>query len=122
MSSLYLTPTITVTIAGQIRIYHAFVTTASPAVDAPSTLTLYTSTLADVAGFAADPLVFEATRGRLPARLVLIETRELAWQREKYRADHAICAPADPVLVSVKTLQQWLWARLQAPLPTEVHA
>ena len=122
MSHLYLTPTITVTIAGQIRIYHAFVTTATPAVDAPSTLTLYTSTLADVAGFAADPLVFEATRGRLPARLVLIETRELAWQREKYRADHAICAPADPVLVSVATLQQWLWARLQAPLPTEVHA
>ena len=122
MSHLYLTPTITVTIAGQIRIYHAFVTTAAPAADAPSTLTLYTSTLADVAGFAADPLVFEATRGRLPARLVLIETRELAWQREKFRADHAICAPADPVLVSVKTLQQWLWARLQAPLPTEVHA
>ena len=122
MSHLYLTPTITVTIAGQIRIYHAFVTTATPAVDAPSTLTLYTSTLADVAGFAADPLVFEATRGRLPARLVLLETRELAWQREKYHADHAICAPADPVLVSVKTLQQWLWARLQAPLPTEVHA
>ena len=122
MSHLYLTPTITVTIAGQIRIYHAFVTTATPAVDAPSTLTLYTSTLADVAGFAADPLVFEATRGRMPARLVLLETRELAWQREKYRADHAICAPADPVLVSVTTLQQWLWARLQAPLPTEVHA
>jgi hypothetical protein len=122
MSHLYLTPTITVTIAGQIRIYHAFVTTATPAVDAPSTLTLYTSTLADVAGFAADPLVFEATRGRLPARLALIETRELAWQREKYRADHAICAPADPVLVSVTTLKQWLWARLQAPLPTEVHA
>ena len=122
MSHLYLTPTITVTIAGQIRIYHAFVTSATPAVDAPSTLTLYTSTLADVAGFAADPLVFEATRGRMPARLVLIETRELAWQREKYRADHGICAPADPVLVSVTTLQQWLWARLQAPLPTEVHA
>jgi hypothetical protein len=122
MSHLYLTPTITVTIAGQIRIYHAFVTTAAPAVDAPSTLTLYTSTLADVSGFAADPLVFEATRGRMPARLVLIETRELAWQREKYRADHALCAPADPVLVSVKTLQQWLWARLQAAVPTEVHA
>jgi hypothetical protein len=122
MSHLYLTPTITVTIAGQIRIYHAFVTAAAPASDAPSTLTLYTSTLADVAGFAADPLVFEATRGRTPARLVLIETRELAWQREKYRAVHAICAPADPVLVSVKTLQQWLWARLQAPVPTEVHA
>ncbi len=122
MSHLYLTPTITVTIAGQIRIYHAFVTTASPAVDAPSTLTLYTSTLADVAGFAADPLVFDATRGRAPARLVLIETRELAWQREKYRADHTLCAAADPLLVSVKTLQQWLWARLQAPIPSEVHA
>jgi len=122
MSHMLLTPTSTVTIAGQIRIYHAFVTTAAPAIDAPSTLTLYTSTLADVAGFAADPLVFEATRGRAPARLVLIETRELAWQREKYREDHALCAPADPVLVNVKTLQQWLWARLQAPIATEVHA
>ena len=122
MSHLYLTPTVTVSIAGQIRIYHAFVTTASPAVDAPSTLTLYTSTLTDVAGFAADPLVFDASRGRTPARLVLIETRELAWQREKYRADHALCATADPLLVSVKTLQQWLWARLQAPIPSEVHA
>ena len=122
MSHLFITPTVTVTIAGQIRIYHAFVTTASPALDAPSTVTLYTSTLADVAGFAADPLVFEATRGRAPARLVLIETREFAWQREKYRADHALCVPADPVLVSVQTLQQWLWARLQAPIGTEAHA
>lgn len=122
MSHLYLTPTITVTIAGQIRIYHAFVTTAAPAADAPSTLTLYTSTLADVVGFAADPIVFDASRGRAPARLVLIETRELAWQRQKYREERAICAPADPGLVSVRTLQQWLWARLQAPIDTEVHA
>ena len=122
MSHLYLTPTITVTIAGQIRIYHAFVTTAAPAADAPSTLTLYTSTLADVVGFAADPIVFDASRGRAPARLVLIETRELAWQRQKYREERAICAPADPGLVSVRTLQHWLWARLQAPIDTEVHA
>jgi hypothetical protein len=122
MAHPYITPTITITIAGQIRMYHASVTTGSPAADAPSTLTLYTSTLADVAGFAADPLVFDTARGRTPARLVLIETRELAWQREKYRTEHALCAPADPVLVSVKTLQQWLWARLQAPVAYEVPA
>ncbi len=122
MSHLFITPTVTVTIAGQIRIYHACVTTASPALDAPSTVTLYASTLADVAGFAADPVVFDASRRHIPARLVLIETREFAWQREKYRTDNALCGPADPVLVSVKTLQQWLWARLQAPICSEVHA
>ena len=122
MTPLILTPTITVTIGGQIRPYHAFVTTAPPALDAPSTVTLYASTLADVVGFAADPIAFTTERGRQPARLVLIEARELAWQRERYRTDHALCATVDAVLVSVKTLQQWLWARLQAPLPTEVFA
>ena len=49
-----ITPTISVDIGGQLRIYHAFVTTARPAMDGPSTLTLYTSNFSDVAGFAAD--------------------------------------------------------------------
>ena len=122
MSHVLITPTITVTIGGQIRIYHAFVTTARPARDGPSTVTLYASTLADVAGFAADPIVHDTVRSKAPARLVLIDARELAWQRESYRADRSLCVPADPVLVSLKTLQHWLWARLQAPLPNEVHA
>jgi hypothetical protein len=122
MSHVFITPSITVTIGGQIRVYHAFVTTASPALDGPSTLTLYTSTLADVIGFAADPIVADSARGRMPARLVLIEARELTWHRERFRAEQSLCAPADPVLVSVKALQQWLWGRLQAPLPIEVHA
>ena len=122
MSYLFITPTITVTIGGQIRIYHAFITTASPALDGPSTVTLYASTLADVVGFAADAIVHDAERGRMAARLVLIEARELAWHRERNRTERALCAAADPILVSVKTLQQWLWARLQAPLPDEVHA
>ncbi len=30
--------------------------------------------------------------------------------------------PADPVLVSLNTLQHWLWQRLQAPSASEVHA
>ena len=59
---------------------------APPALDAPSTVTLYASTLADVVGFAADPIVFTTERGRQPARLVLIEalacgTPVLAYRR-----------------------------------------
>lgn len=113
-------PSIEVTIGGQHRVYHAFVTTATPALDGPSTMTLHASTLSDVCGFAADPIVHDATTGKTPARLVLIETRELAWHRSNYRASHCLCAPADPVLVSIRTLQHWLWLRLQ--MPTEVHA
>jgi len=116
------TPSIAVTIGGQARIYHAFVTTASPALDGPSTLTLHTSTLADVSGFAADPIVYDTARSRTPARLVLIETRELTWHRASYRADHCLCAPADPLLVSLRTLQYWLWQRLQSPIASEVRA
>ena len=115
------TPSIAVTIGGQIRVYHAFVTTAPPAFDGPSTVTLHTSTLADVSGFAADPIANDTARSKTPARLVLIETRELAWHRARYRAEHCLCAPADPVLVSLRTLQFWLWQRLQTPLVSEVR-
>ena len=122
MRELSPTPTIEVTIGGQIRVYHAFVTTAAPTLDGPSTMTLHASTLADVCGFAADPLVHDVGSSRTPARLVLIECRELAWHRAKYRAEHCICAPADPVLVSLRTLQYWLWQRLQAASASEVRA
>ena len=122
MPEITRTPSIAVTIGGQERVYHAFVTTAAPTLDGPSTMTLHASTLADVSGFAADPIVHDRTTGKTPARLVLIETRELAWHRSRYRAEHCLCAPADPFLVSLRTLQFWLWQRLQAPFASEVHA
>jgi hypothetical protein len=126
MQELSPMPSIAVTIGGQLRVYHAFVTTAGPELDGPSTLTLYASTLTDLSGFAADPIVHDTVRGRMPTRLVLIEMRELAWHRASYRAGHRaghrIFAPADPVLVSLKTLQHWLWSRLQTSAANEVHA
>jgi len=115
-------PSIAVAIGGQLRIYHAFVTTASPTLDGPSTLTLHASTFADIAGFAANALVFDTTGRRTPARLVLIETRELAWHKASYRSEDRVFTPADPVLVSLRTLQHWLWSRLHASATTEVHA
>ena len=78
--------------------------------------------MTDLSGFAADPIVHDTARGRMPARLVLIEMRELAWHRAKYRAEQRIFAPADPVLVSLRTLEHWLWSRLQASAANEVHA
>ena len=115
-------PSIAVAIGGQLRVYHAVVTTAGPELDGPSTLTLHASTFSDIAGFAADPIVHDTACGRMPARLVLIEMRELAWHRARYRAEHCIFTPADPVLVSLRTLQHWLWHRLQASAANEVHA
>jgi hypothetical protein len=122
MPEITRTPSIAVTIGGQERVYHAFVTTAAPTLDGPSTMTLHASTLADVSGFAADPIVHDSTTSTTPARLVLIETRELAWHRARYRAERCVCAPADPLLVSLRTLQFWLWQRLQAPFTSEVSA
>jgi hypothetical protein len=106
-------PSIAVTIGGQLRVYHAFVTNAGPELDGPSTLTLHASTFSDLVGFSANPIVHDTTRGRMPARLVLIEMRELAWHRANYRAEDRILTPADPLLVSLSTLQHWLWQRLQ---------
>ena len=115
MRHLSITPSITVTIGRHTRIYYAFVTTAPADLDSPATVTLHASTFADVVGFAADPIAHDAGRARRPARLVLIDAMELAWQRAKYRGHQHLLLPADPGLVGLNTLQHWLWQRLQAP-------
>ena len=115
MSERSLTPSITVTIGHHTRIYVAFVTTAPTELDSPATVTLYASTFADVSGFAAEPLTLDRTRGRIPARLVLVDAMELAWQRAKYRGNEHSLMPADPGLVGLNTLHHWLWQRLQNP-------
>ena len=81
--------------------------------------------LADVSGMAAEALVFDAGRGSEPARLVLVDTGELAWQRARCREARHVFAPADPVLIGLDTLQQWLWRRIAAipgPEPELVNA
>jgi len=113
MSDTANVPSIQVTIGRQTRLYHAFVTTASPAFDAPSTLTLYEGTLINVLAFASDTAPLHASRAKAPARLILIETAELAWQRASCRAQSHRLTPADPVLIGFNTLQEWLWRRLQ---------
>ena len=122
MSDRSLTPSITVTIGRHTRLYFAFVTTAPAELDSPATVTLYAATFSDVAGFAADPITHDGLRGRMPARLVLVDAMDLAWQRARYRGNQHLLLPADPVLVGLNTLQHWLWQRLQAPIPSQVAA
>lgn len=110
-----ITPHITVAIGQQMRIYHAYITTAPARFDAPSTMTLYESTSSDLAGFAIEPDGLDTFRSKTSARLVLIDAVELAWQRARYaEAGHPLITP-DNVLVSLSTLQLWLWQRLTTP-------
>jgi hypothetical protein len=117
-----LTPSITVTIGRHTRLYCAFVTTAPKELDSPATVTLHAGTFSDVVGLAADPFSHDDVCGRAPARLVLVDALELAWQRAKYRGNQHLLLPADPVLVGLNTLQQWLWQRLQFPANSQVAA
>ena len=110
-----------VTIGGETRVYEAFVTTAPAALDRPSTVTLYESSFAEVAGWAADPIPFDATLAGMPARLVLIRKADLGLQKAYYREGHYRLAPTDPVLVDSNTLQHWLWNRLAMPSEQEMH-
>ena len=121
MTTSSVTPSITVAIGRQARLYHAFITTAPAALDAPSTMTLYAAALADVSGLAADPLRVESSRARTPARLVLIDAVEFAWQRARYREGQHLLAAADPVLVGLNTLQHWLWQRLRAAAASDAY-
>jgi hypothetical protein len=122
MRQLSITPSITVTIGRHTRIYYAYITSAPIQLDAPSTMTLHAAAFADVVGFAADPITHDRERANAPARLVLVDATELAWQRAPYRGNNHLFASADPVLVGLNTLQHWLWQRLQAPIACEVHA
>ena len=70
-----------------------------------------------MAGFAADPITFDDSRGRMPARLVLVDAMELAWQRARYRGNQHQLLSADAGLVGLNTLQHRLWQRLQASTP-----
>jgi hypothetical protein len=117
-----LTPSITVAIGRHTRLYSAFVTTAPASLDAPATMTLHAAAFSEVAGFAADPITCDAARGRVAARLVLIDTTELTWQQARYRASQHALLPADPGLVGLNTLQHWLWQRLHSPTATEAPA
>lgn len=122
MCTRTITPTISIDIGGQLRIYHAFVTTARPAMDGPSTLTLYTSNFSDVAGFAANPIPFNNEFGQKVARIVLVNATELEWHRATYRSQHCLFAPVDAQLIGLQSLQRWLWQRLSAPQTTEATA
>ena len=84
-------------------------------VDAPATVTLHTGPFSDVSAMAADPIAFDPTRAKSSARLVLVDAIELEWQRARYREGHHLFASADPVLVGLNTLQQWLWNRIGSP-------
>jgi len=117
-----LTPSITVTIGHHTRLYFAYVTTAPSELDSPATVTLHAATFADVVTLAADEITFDRSLGSTPARLVLIDAMEFAWQRAKYRGHQHRLLPADPGLVGLNTLQHWLWQRLQSPAGNQVAA
>jgi len=122
MNERSLTPNITVTIGHHTRVYFAFVTTAPRELDSPATVTLHAAMLADVVSFAAEPITLDPSPARTPARLVLVDAMELAWQRANYRGhQHALLA-ADPGLVGLNTLQHWLWQRLHAMPSSHVAA
>jgi hypothetical protein len=122
MFQLSITPNITVTIGHHTRLYFAFVTTAPSELDSPATVTLHAAPFADVVSLAAEPIALDPSRSRTPARLVLVDAMELAWQRAKYRGHQHALLPADPGLVGLNTLQHWLWQRLQAAPSSQLAA
>jgi hypothetical protein len=122
MRQLSVTPSITVTIGCHTHQYFAYVTTAPAELDLPKTVTLHEGPFAEVIGLAADPVTHDALRACTPARLVLVEAFECAWQRAKYRGHHHLFLHADQGLVSLNTLQHWLWERLRTPIGNQVAA
>jgi hypothetical protein len=119
MNTTSITRSIGVTIGRLTCLYYAYISTAPAALDAPSTMTLYTAPLADVSGLACDEIVFDTCQARTKARLILVDATERSWQKRRCREHGHLFAPADPMLVGLNTFQNWLWQRLGVPLQEE---
>ena len=122
MCHLSITPSVTVMIGRHTRLYFAFVTTAPVDLDSPGTMTLHAARFADVVALAADLITHDELQARMPARLVLVDSMELSWQRAKYCGSQHVFLRADPGLVGLNTLQHWLWQRLRAPITSQEAA
>jgi hypothetical protein len=110
MCQVSVTPSITLAIGREARLYHAYVTTAPPALDSPHTITVDEGPFSIIVGLARDPISHDEIRGRMPARLVLVDEM----QHTEQRANHYLLLPADPWLAGLNALQYCLWQRLQA--------
>jgi hypothetical protein len=66
------------------------------------------------------PITLDPSRARTPARLVLVDAMELAWQRAKCRGQQHALLSADRGLVGLNTLQQWLWQRRSDAISEEL--
>jgi hypothetical protein len=108
------TPTIEIAIGRELRLYHAYVTTAPPRLDAPATLTVHAAPLWDVLWMAAAFIALDAERAKQPGRLVLVDDNQFDWQEAKYKEAQHLFTPADPVLVGLGALQDSLWNRLRS--------
>jgi hypothetical protein len=122
MFHVSITPRVTVTIGDDTREYLAFVTTAPAELDLPKTVTVDEGPFEEVIGLAADPVSFDAARTRMPARVVLVESGDRAWQQATYRGNHHLFLEADRWLVSLEKLQSSLWQRLERRVAKPVAA
>jgi hypothetical protein len=107
------TSTIEVKIGRHTR-YPAFITTAPAILDAPSTLTLYSGPLKDIASLAVDDLPSDVATTDTPSRLVLIDTLDVASQHGRCRGQGHRLTQADSVVVGA-TLRLWLSQRALRP-------
>ena len=110
-----ISPAVDVTIGGETRIYHAFITTAP--IDARRAVNSHAGRiqLRERGGFAADPIPFDEHAREGSARLVLIGSTELDGQTRALPRRSVPVHTSRPVLVGLNTLQQWLWQRLAMP-------
>ena len=117
-----LTPSITVTIGHDTRLYFAFITTAPAALDSPATITLRADTLLELSCYAQDPFSLDTTRSRYASRLVLVDAFQRAWQCAKYEGNGHLLIAADPRVADFNTLQEMLWHLLLTASLNQVAA
>jgi hypothetical protein len=99
------------------RLFNLYLTTAPTALDAPSTITLHSATLVNIALLADVSLPLDAGDAQLVSRLVRVDSLELDWQRTQLRTGGYRLIGVDPFLFGPDSLEKWLRQRLHAALP-----
>lgn len=110
---------IVVTLGPLTRIYRALCTTAPPAYDAGTSITLWTGAAGQIEQLLGDDRLLSNDKAQ-PARLVLVEASQFDWHRARYSSGLYTSAEPDPGVLGAPEIAAELLKRLGSGTPTAI--
>lgn len=110
---------VTVTLGPITRVYRALGTTAPPAYDAGTSITIVTGSAGTVEGLLNSDALLSNNKEQT-ARVVLVEASLFEWHRARYSSGLFASAELNPNMFGTPEIAAELWRRLDRGTPTAI--